>query len=72
MEWRRRGDQDGVHVLGLDDVLNRGHLGTDLAGQFLGGLRYCVSKIGDLGLTRGSNGPGMYLADATGAQNSKT
>ena len=66
------GDQNRVHILRFDDVLDRGHLGTDFGGQVSCGFRQGIGQVGDAGFSRSRNGPGMYLADAAGSQNSKS
>ena len=66
------GDQDRVHVLRLDDVLDARDLGAHLGGQILGRLRHGIGQIGDLRLAGCGDRPGVHLADAACAQDSKT
>ena len=68
----RRGDQHRVHVLRLDDVLDRCDLGADLRCKACCGLRHGVGQIGDGCLFRCGDGAGMDLADPSGAQDSKS
>ena len=64
----RRGDQDRVDVLGVQDCVDRTDLGAVAPGDRLGGLGKRVRDRNELCAGGGGDGAGVNLADAAGAQ----
>ena len=67
----RRADDDGVDVLGLLDGIDRAHFGAIGGSQFRRRLFEGIGHGHEFGLRVGTNGAGMHLADAAGAEKSE-
>ena len=67
-----RADDDCVDIGRLEDRIDAAHFGAILSGEVGGSLLKGIGHGNELGLGAGSDGLGMHLADAAGAEQAET